>query len=47
MQISCLRKQLSLDDFIQTDFNFLKKKIALRIEGNQEIEVGLDEIIKR
>jgi cell fate regulator YaaT (PSP1 superfamily) len=28
-------------------FNFLKKKIALRIEGNQEIEVGLDEIIKR
>jgi cell fate regulator YaaT (PSP1 superfamily) len=28
-------------------FNFLKKKIALRIEGNQEIEVGLDDIIKR
>jgi cell fate regulator YaaT (PSP1 superfamily) len=28
-------------------FNFLKKKIALRIEGNQEVEVGLDDIIKR
>ena len=28
-------------------FNFLKKRIALRIEGNQEVEVGLDEIIKR
>jgi cell fate regulator YaaT (PSP1 superfamily) len=28
-------------------FNFLKKKVALRIEGNQEVEVGLDDIIKR
>ena len=27
--------------------NFLKKKVALRVEGNKEIEVGLDEIIKR
>ncbi len=28
-------------------FNFLRKRIALRIEGNEEVEVGLDEIIKR
>ncbi len=27
--------------------NILKQRIALRVEGNQEIEVGLDEIIKR
>ena len=27
-------------------FNFLHQKIALRVEDNQEIEVGLDEIIK-
>ena len=28
-------------------FNFLHQKIALRLEENQEVEVGLDEIIKK